>query len=111
MGYLMNIGPTHYANMAASHPALLVHETAHVWQGRNSAFALTYALESALHQCAGILSTSDRGAAYAYTAGAAWSSYNPEQQAKIVEDWYKAGEPTSGSLWPYVRDYVRRGIV
>lgn len=111
MGYLMNVGPTAYPDMATSHPSLLVHETAHVWQGRNSTFAMTYAIESALHQCAGMLGSGNRNAAYAYVAGKPWSSYNPEQQASIVEDWFAAGEPTSGALWPYVRDFVRRGIV
>ncbi|MCA8906651.1 MAG: hypothetical protein KDA64_01915 [Rhodospirillaceae bacterium] len=110
-GYLMNVGTAAQQNMATYDPDLLVHETAHVWQGRNSTFALTYTIESALNQCAGIAGGSGRGAAYAYTPGHAWSSYNPEQQAKIVEHWYAAGEPTSGALWPYVRDYVRRGIV
>ena len=111
IGYLMNIGPGDYADMAASDQPLLVHETAHVWQGKNSWFAMSYAIESALHQCAGILGGSGRGTAYNYTAGSNWSSYNPEQQASIIEDWFRAGEPASGSLWPYVRDYVRKGRV
>lgn len=110
-GYLMNVGPSDYPDMARSDPALLVHETAHVWQGKNSTFALTYAIESALHQCSGIIGGTGRGTAYNYTAGRPWSSYNPEQQASIVEDWYRAGEPTSGSLWSYIRDKVRKGIV
>lgn len=101
-GYLMNVGSA-YPDMSKSNTDLLVHETAHVWQGKNSLFAQSYVYNSALNQCV-------RGnAAYHYTAGSAWGSYNAEQQASIVEDWYLAGKPQSGNLWPYIRDHVRTG--
>jgi len=35
--------------------------------------------------------------------------YSAEQQASLVEAWFAAGEPTSGDLYPSIRDYVRRG--
>jgi len=120
-GYIMSIGPGAYTDMSRDfanptpprtineYRALLVHETTHVWQGRNSTFALSYVFGSAISQCASSLGGSTTGGAYGYTAGAAWGSYNPEQQASIVEHWYEAGESGSHALYPYIRDYVRRG--
>jgi hypothetical protein len=101
-GYLVNVG-SDYEDMSSSNQNLLVHETTHVWQGKNSVFAMTYVFESAISQCIHGLN------AYSYTAGSEWSSYNPEQQADIVEDWYAAGEPETGDLWGYIRDHVREG--
>jgi hypothetical protein len=103
LGYIMNVGPSAYGGMSASHDDLLVHETAHVWQGRNSTFALSYVFGSAISQCL------QGTGAYRYTAGQPWGSYNPEQQASIIEDWYVAGQSGAHSLYPYIRDYVRRG--
>jgi hypothetical protein len=49
---------------------------------------------------------------YRYTFGQPWSSFDPEQKAQIVEDWFKTGEHTMSydPFWPYIRDYVRKGI-
>lgn len=103
LGYVMNVGSA-YSSLDSTHQDLLVHETAHVWQGKNSTLAMSYVFNSCLNQCL-------RGsAAYNYTAGQNWSSYNVEQQASIVEDWFKSGEPTSGALWGYIDNYVRKGI-
>lgn len=102
LGYLMNVGSA-YPDMSRSNTDLLVHETCHVWQGKNSALAQTYVFDSAINQCI-------RGTgAYDYTAGQPWGSYNSEQQASIVEDWFLAHEPESGDLWHYIRDNVRTG--
>ncbi len=101
-GYLMNVGSA-YSDMASGDTSLLVHETTHVWQGKNSNFALSYVFSSCLSQC--VLGKK----AYDYTAGKDWSSYNVEQQAHIVEDWFGSGEPQSGDLWDYIQNYVRKG--
>lgn len=101
-GYLMNVGSA-YPDMSTSNTALLIHETTHVWQGKNSTLSLNYVFNSCINQCL------RGGAAYNYTAGSAWGSYNVEQQASIVEDWFIAGEHESGDLWSYIRDYVRQG--
>lgn len=112
LAYLVNVGPFAYRNLATwydpersdgAEGRLLVHEMTHVWQGKNSAFALSYLYNSIYNQC-----TKGR-AAYKYEAGESWSSYNAEQQAMIVQDWYVSGEWESGDLWPYIRDYVREG--
>jgi len=101
LAYLINVGDS-YDTLTTSDTNVLVHETAHVWQGKNSIFALTYVFDSIYNQCI-------RSNAYAYSPGKPWSSYNVEQQASIVEDWYVSGEPSFGSLYPYIVNHVRRG--
>lgn len=102
LAYLINVGDA-YDNLSGSNQKLLVHETAHVWQGKNSTFSQSYVYNS-------IISQHLKGqGAYTYTAGQDWSTYNVEQQASIVEDWFAQGENESGNLFPYVKDYVREG--
>jgi hypothetical protein len=101
LAYLINVG-NKYDTLASTHKGLLVHETTHVWQGKNSVFALSYVFNSIYNQCL-------KGNAYAYTAGQSWSSYNVEQQASIVEDWFLGGEKETSNLFPYIRDHVRKG--
>ena len=48
--------------------------------------------------------------AYAYSLGMDWGDYNVEQQASIVEDWYKRGRSSKDKAFPYIRDYVWKGI-
>ena len=115
--YLMNVGPNGYdlgsdgKGMATGDKKreLLVHETAHVWQGKNSKLALSYVYGSALAQCKGIFSGASRNAAYRAEPGGDWGNYNPEQQASLIERWFNAGEHGEGPIWPYIRDYVRKG--
>jgi hypothetical protein len=102
LAYLMNVGSDYATLGTGANQRLLVHETAHVWQGKNSTFALSYVFSSLVNQCF-------RDDAYAYTAGRTWSSYNAEQQASIVEDWFASGEPPSGPLYPYIANHVRAG--
>ena len=101
IAYLINVGDA-YDTLGSSQATLLVHETAHVWQGKNSAFALSYVFRSVFSQCV-------HSDAYGYVPGAPWASYNVEQQASIVEDWFGVGEPVSGPLYPYIAQHVRRG--
>ena len=102
LAYLMNVGRD-YNTLGSSQQRLLVHETTHVWQGKNSTLALTYVFSSVLNQ--GL----HGGGAYSYSAGQPWRSYNAEQQASIVEDWFRAGQPTSGPLYPYIVNHVQKG--
>jgi hypothetical protein len=101
VGYFINAGAA-YDKLATTEKPLLVHEMTHVWQGENSWFALSYVFNSVYNQCV-------RGNAYSYIPGRAWSSYNVEQQASIVEDWYASGQSSSSALFPYIRDHVRTG--
>lgn len=106
-GYIIGVGPARFGDMTR-HPGLLVHEMTHVWQGKNRTLALSYALEAAFHQCRQELGGPD---AYAFSPGRPWASYNPEQQASIVEAWFENGssEDKNDPLFPYIRDHVRMG--
>jgi hypothetical protein len=102
LAYLMNVGSS-YNTLASNDQPLLVHETAHVWHGKNSVFATSYVFNSLLNQCVhGV-------AAYAYTPGQPWRSYNAEQQAQIIEDWFFSGQPKTGPLYPYIVNHVQKG--
>lgn len=127
-GYLINVGPRYLPNLLLDDDGkeTLVHEMTHVWQSKHKLFALQTTLGAAAAQCAGMAASggfSGRSRAYSYTVTSPltpWGSFNPEQQAQIVEDWYrpfgviKFGVPGHGArasspLFPYIRDYIRRG--
>jgi hypothetical protein len=102
VAYLINVG-RFYGALTTTRQGLLIHETSHVWQGKNSTFALTYVFNSVLSQCLhGVR-------AYSYTAGQPWKSYNAEQQAMIIEDWFIKGQPKTGPLYPYIVNHVQKG--
>jgi hypothetical protein len=110
--YVIHFGPDGFANalgdptVAGIRPTevTFIHELAHVWQGHNSRFPPWYVFDSVWHQA------SQGGSAYAYTPGQNWSSYNCEQQAKIVGDWWNpriGGANPRDPRFPYVRDNIR----
>ncbi len=104
LAYLINVGDD-YDKLSGTKQDLLVHETMHVWQGKNSTFALSYVYNSIYNQCV-------VGNAYDYKSkiGDNWDTFNVEQQAQIVEEWFRNGEKESDVLFPYIRDYVRKGV-
>jgi len=100
---------------------LLAHELTHAWQIANESFTPEYycrAMDTAAGTAGGNMS------AYVYgNAGGDWHSFNTEQQAKVVDDWYagKQGgtsmqstyDPMDEVLNPYymyIRDHIRTGI-
>lgn len=85
-----------------------IHELTHAWQGQHCWAHGMYQLQSLGAQMKAIVKTGDRNNAYTYTAGAAWASYNVEQQAEIVEDWFKGGMSSTSPLFPYIRDHIRK---
>lgn len=120
LGYVVSVGPERYIDMSRDYPnpsarwwyrKLLVHELAHVWQGKNSKSSMTFVTNSVLNQCKAVGEGDGHGGAYDFKPGQRWSTYNAEQQAEIIEKWYIEGMKESGDLWPYIRDYVRKGIV
>jgi len=80
--------------------ATFIHELTHVWQGEHSSVNWAYVIDSLWSQA-----TSSN--AYAYTAGQGWTSYNVEQQAEIVEDWYANGEQLTDPLYRYLTQNIR----
>jgi hypothetical protein len=67
----------------------LMHELTHVWQYQNMGNA--YISDSLFHQTVAIITTGDRNNAYTYAIvpGRPLSFYTAEQQAMIVEDYFK----------------------
>ena len=114
--YTIHFGPSGYADATSTAVMrgfgvirnIFIHELTHVWQGYHSHFSGSYMIQSGFAQLASIVRTGDRDGAYNYTPGQDWDSYNVEQQANIVEDWFKNGASTSHSLFPYIRDNIRR---
>lgn len=132
--------PNVYAN-GADHGdntrATFIHELTHVWQGHHGYSAMGYMIESALAQ--GYHGIRDiirhrrysdwdrhRSQAYVYSMsdiGRSWSEFNVEQQANIIEDWFRtrgytnaAGNFIDGgnmspddSRYPYVVYNIRAG--
>jgi hypothetical protein len=80
--------------------ATLIHELTHIWQFQNRGTG--YVSDSLSHQLAGILGSGDRNAAYAYAIvpGMAFDRYTAEQQAMIVEDYYRQPSKRGGSGVP-----------
>ena len=68
----------------------LIHELTHVWQGQHDKVAYTYVVESLRAQ----RRLGDQAYAYDKTNYKDWDSYNVEQQAQIVEDWYGVASST-----------------
>jgi hypothetical protein len=101
-GYVINAGKYH-SSLGSKYQNLLVHETTHVWQGHSSVLPVSYVFGSLVAQAL------HGSGAYQYTRGQAWKSYNPEQQAMIVEDWFRAGQSTTDPRYQYIVNHLRKG--
>jgi hypothetical protein len=104
--YVLHVGPVGFAGMQLSPywSGVLIHELTHVWQSYNSAWPATFIFKSIGCQIA-----QGRTNAYIYESGKPWKSYNVEQQASIVADWFSDGQDTTDGLYPYIRDQIRTG--
>jgi hypothetical protein len=83
----------------------LIHELTHVWQGEHSGRSWDYVFGSAWAQA-----LSDDAYAYDPVSLDPWDSYNPEQQAKIVEDWFHDGMkegPENDRRFYYIKKHIR----
>lgn len=103
--YVLNVGDGYYGMSSPNRlddQALLIHELVHVWQGEHSRWRGTFFVKSGWVQ----IRTDD---AYKYDPVRLkdWDSYNPEQQAQIVEDWFKAGSLESDSRYWFIRCHIR----
>jgi hypothetical protein len=84
---------------------LLIHELTHVWQGEHSGSSWDYVFGSAWSQA-----LLDDAYAYDMMRLDEWDTYNPEQQAKIVEDWFAAGMkegPENDRRFYYIQKNIR----
>jgi hypothetical protein len=107
--YFLHLGKTGFISTSAME-STLIHELTHVWQGHNHFWGSGFVIGSGIAQGLSILTTGDRGGAYNYKAGEYWGSYNSEQQAHIVEDWFDGGQDEKSPLFRYIRDNIRRPI-
>jgi hypothetical protein len=106
VNYFIYWGSGVFAQGADSHLTLngrkvrttFIHELTHVWQGHNSFSPFTYMLQSAGAQGRAIREHGDRNRAYYYDPNNLrdWSSYNVEEQASIVEDWFSDSDKQRG---------------
>lgn len=94
----------------------LVHEFAHAWQGIHYVLAQQYMCDSILEQTAHTFQK-DSAYYYYYKEYKQFHEYNAEQQANIVEDWYKysrVGSPLANAqlareLQPYILHNILQG--
>ena len=106
--YTLNVGSAYSSLTSGSgRKSLLIHELTHVWQGQH---LVPFMHNSAAHQTlAAIKNGGNVSKAYSYTLGKRWRKYNVEQQASIVEDWYRRGSKTTNPRYRYIRDNIRKG--
>jgi hypothetical protein len=105
ISYTLNVGLQGFLHgMDKTKPATLIHELTHVWQGAHRLIASHFIWESIAHQAIDLITGTN---CYRYVPGQSWSSYNVEQQASIVEDWFKGGEREDDALYRYIRDDIR----
>jgi len=121
--FTIHMGPTAFgvgtsttataAYNAAKLDETFIHELTHVWQGSHGC---RYAFVGGSVVAQARLG---RKRVYNYLPDYPWESYNPEQQAQIVEDWY-AGNPIANykatfpamdektsPLFKYIKDPIR----
>ena len=106
--YKINVGPEVYPDATitnrnydgfGNYDDIFIHEMTHVWQYYHGYWVILRSFWA-----------NTGGAGYDYTPGDAWDDYNVEQQAHIVEDWYKAGMQPNDVRAVYVNKIVRPGI-
>ena len=86
-----------------------IHELTHVWQGYHGGLGWEYMVESMIAQGHAIITKGARHSAYDYVPGAAWDSYNVEQQALLVQDWFSNGMREDDKRYTYIADNIRAG--
>lgn len=106
-GWIMHLGGVMYAGSTITTDATtFIHELTHVWQSYHSPKRWNFVANSMCHQI--LLMKGSK--AYDYEVGAAWQAYNVEQQAEIVSHWFHFGMDENDSRFPYIRDYIRKGV-
>ena len=102
--YIINFGSSGFANAGSlANLPTFIHELTHVWQAYQQTFPNGYIFNSLWHQ---VISGSN---AYSYTPGQNWNSYNVEQQASLVQDWFSSGMSSTNSRFTYIRNTIRTG--
>lgn len=99
-GFVSTTKPKDYYNT-------LIHEMTHVWQGHYSWWGIAGVWLSSIkcHICRQ-MNAYDYGVG---NLGKDWGDFGKEEQAQIVEDWYKGGLQTADPRFQYIRDNIRPG--
>ncbi|MCS6873850.1 MAG: hypothetical protein N2Z23_00785 [Pyrinomonadaceae bacterium] len=100
-GYFVNVGKA-YSNLDSTNQAILIHEMVHVLQGEESFFSISYVVNSCFYQ---ILQGRK---AYCYVLGKKWKDYTAEQQAQIIEDWFRNGKMEDDVRRKYIDENLRK---
>ena len=109
--YTIYFGPEVFKD-GADRPGIrdtFIHELTHVWQGYHSSLGWEYMVNSMIAQGHAILTQGDRNRAYDYKPGKAWDDYNVEQQALLVQDWYRNGMREDDERYTYIANHIRAG--
>lgn len=109
--YTIFVGPAVYEE-GADGPRFhdtFIHELTHVWQGYHGLLGWAYMAQSMLSQGYAILTQGDRNRAYDYKPGESWDKYNVEQQALLVQDWYRNGMNEADERYTYIANHIRAG--
>jgi type VI secretion system secreted protein VgrG len=105
--WVMHVGTTLYTDLAKNQnrKTVMIHELTHVWQGQHG---VPYVSNSAAHQAiTAILNGGKVAKVYHYTAGGPWRYYSCEQQASIVDDWFRDGCMWTHPNWVYIKENIR----
>ncbi|MBM0206899.1 hypothetical protein JNW90_30770 [Micromonospora sp. STR1s_5] len=104
--YVIHAGDGYYGmSTLDADKALLIHELTHVWQGEQGNHSWSYVLDSLWDQA-----LSDDAYNYDRRKPLKWDEYGPEQQAQIVEDWFKDGmqeQEEKDVRFYYVKHHIR----
>jgi len=109
--YTIYFGPDAFEN-GADQPGIrdtFIHECTHVWQGFHGGLGWEYMVESMFAQGHAIITKGDRNEAYHYEPGKPWDDYNVEQQALLVQHWFKYGMKEDDPRHTYVVNHIRAG--
>ncbi len=85
---------------------VLIHELAHIWQYQTGGGS--YVSSAGCAQLIAIISAGTRNAAYAYEPRGDFSSFNAEQQAHVIEDYFKMPNLSNDPWYMAVMERVRR---
>jgi hypothetical protein len=108
--YTIYFGPEVFRDGADARDGdTFIHELTHVWQGYHGRLGWGYMVASMIAQGYAVVTRGDRDRAYDYEPGAAWRSYNVEQQALLVEDWFRRGMKTDDERYIYIAEHIRAG--
>lgn len=109
--YIIYFGPEVFKDGAdrAGIGDTFIHELTHVWQGFHSTLGWEYMINSMIAQGHAILTKGNRNHAYDYKPGKGWKEYNVEQQALLVQDWFKNGMSEDDERFTYIAKHIRKG--